>query len=103
MFKSSSEILREYAQIITEASIEDATGFSHGIDLPDESMMDSDDDEKSSEDNDFLTYDQVPETDPVINLSRALSVDSDKIENWLRKNNYEITPIGGLSNTKGNV
>lgn len=123
MNKSSSEILREYAKIIIEASQDDATGFSddgsydanqdelaiddkrirdedNGIDLPDESMMDEPEDK---EDNEFKTYDQMPENDPVINLSRELHVDSDAISKWLKANNYELTPVNGLSNKSGNV
>ncbi len=123
MNKSSSEILREYAKIIIEASQDDATGFSddgsydanqdelaiddkqihdedNGIDLPDESMMDEPEDK---EDNEFKTYDQMLENDPVINLSRELHVDSDAISKWLKANNYELTPVNGLSNKSGNV
>jgi len=127
MHKSSSEILREYANIIAEGDLgnpynntaEDTEDFNYGeeggpmrdainqnaddeengVDLPDESLMEP----ESKDDSEFLTYDQVPENDPVINLSRDLQVDSDKISRWLSKNKYELTPVGGLSNKEGNI
>ena len=114
MAKSSSEILREYAKIIAEADWkDDATGIrgednepvvhpndDNFIDLPDDSLMDDDD---NTDDDEFKTWDKIPETDPIINLSRALHVDSDKIEKWLNANKYELTPINGLSNSEGKI
>lgn len=111
MAKSSSELLREYAKIVSEGDLgnphyntaQEPEDFADdGIDLPDESMMD-DEEQAPKADDEFLSNDQVPENDPVINLSRELHVDSDQINKWLKANKYELTPIDGLSNSKGNI
>ena len=130
MIKSSTEILREYAQIISEAqgeaypetydpnndelAVDDMRlrdeerqmqfndgEEENGIDLPDESMQE---DEKKFPNNwdDSGGFEQQS-SDPVAELATSLHIDDTKIDTWLKANNYEITPIGGLTNKQGKV
>ena len=122
MHKSSSEILREYANMIAEGDLgnpynntaqepedfaddfnygeeggpmrdainQNANAEENGIDLPDESMMDGD----SSNEN---------PGDPAGELASFLGTDADKINQFLKQHNLELTPVGGLANSKGNI
>jgi hypothetical protein len=109
MAKSSSEILREYAALIAEAdnqpSIQgDGDPNDLGIDLPDESMMDDDKDDSKFENN--WDDPEIPDTnpgDPAGELANFLGTDADKINEFLKKHNLELTPVGGLANSKGNI
>jgi hypothetical protein len=113
MKKSEGELLREYARIIAEASVEDATGFSSDVDLPDESMMDNDEvgyNKEGGPMRDAINM-NAASNDPVDELSRHIGsiIRSDPkeinraIEEFLNENNLEITPIGGVSNSEGQV
>ncbi len=78
--KSSAEILKKYSDLIREAE---------NID-------------------DFSDTEETNTDDPVAELANYLDQKEgtdyyDLISSFLRMNNYIITPLGGLTNSQGNV
>jgi hypothetical protein len=74
----------------------------NAIDLPDESMMD---DEKPAFENNWDDP-EIPDSnpaDPVGELANFLKTDADKITQFLKQHNLELTSVGGLANSKGNI
>ena len=96
---SVGEILKKYSDIIREA---EANDMSDLLDEPEKVPTENIPDESLEGLDDKITnIDQL--SNPVNDLAQKLGVDSGKIEVWLKDNRYELTPIGGLSNDKGNV
>jgi len=121
MKKSEGELLREYAQIISEAQgdtwpeeydpdndelamddkriadseLDNFDPENNEIDLPDDSMMDDENGDIMAPTSDI--------DDPINDLANELHIDANKISQWLKVNDYELTPIGGLSNKQGKV
>ena len=108
--QSLSELLRNYSDIIAEAEqsfndepTEDGNDFESDDDNP---AFNVPDDDISLEDE----HDHDP-NEPVMELSHLLSThiggDEQKIEQvilgFLQKNKYELIPIGGISDTEGQV
>ena len=113
MSKSVSELLREYSTIISEAE-----NTWSDPEFSDDLAMDSEDESWKNDptgtsnlpDDSMMDVDSVDNTDPVQGLADYLDTAGEDgndystlISTYLKKNNLEITPIGGLTNSEGNV
>ena len=103
--QSLSELLRNYADIITEANGE-GNRSDNDFQSDDDNPAFNVPDEEAPLEDDYGDADE-----PVTELSHAISVriggDEQKIEQailgFLQKNKYELIPLGGISNNDGQV
>ncbi len=112
MYATSTEILRNYANMILEAENPEEGG-------PQPLDVDNEFDSDKLESNNKMPADVDQEqdelsTDPIIDLSAAIasSLESENaseqeieqtIKLFLKKNNYELTPVNGLTNSFGKL
>ena len=108
--KSSSELLREYANLIAEAEDE----FSPEDFEPNSPDAEEDDNQPTNDDDFEDTTDvsgpPIDENDPIAKLAEYLDSSNednismvDLIRQFLKENHLDLVPTRGLENPEGNV